>query len=288
METIETMSTSYTYKYNGLADGTAYNLRVISYDEVGNQTTSAIITQNTEKANVVPTNPTIAFSSKTTNSITVNAKSTDDDGDKLTYNLYISTSQNSGFTVKATSSATASGTQVALQATGLGQYTTYYYYVTATDGKETATSVTNSVRTYCPGTGLTCSGPFTTTTTCSKCGGVGTGKCGASLKYYSRSRTNRTKETACYSCGIMMTSDMYILNGYCPDCGTIYNYLGNNAWYHKDCCNDYTASRFTCSNTSAKCSQCSGTGKVTTNTSCSHGKTSTHSYCSHGYTSQHD
>ena len=87
--------------------------------------------------------------------------------------MYVSTTQNSGFIERATSSATASGTQVTLEATGLSQYTTYYYYVTVTDGKETATSTTSSQRTYCPGTGLTCNGPFTSVVDCKKCGGTG-------------------------------------------------------------------------------------------------------------------
>ena len=288
METIETMSTSYTYKYNGLADGTAYNLRVISYDEVGNQTTSAIITQNTEKANVVPTNPTIAFSSKTTNSITVNAKSTDDDGDKLTYNLYISTSQNSGFTVKATSSATASGTQVALQATGLGQYTTYYYYVTATDGKETATSVTNSVRTYCPGTGLTCSGPFTTTTTCSRCSGTGNISGGYHVAKFRQNPTaSYTTNRRCDACGITGKGRTNAIT--CSKCNSKFGIHLCTSCEARLIAGSYLTLYYdSASCGSGTCGNCNGTGKVTTNTSCSHGKTSTHSYCSHGYTSQHD
>ena len=286
--TVETKETSYTYQYTGLADETSYDVKVTVFDKAGNEVTSAVITQATKQANVAPSTPTTTFSSKTTNSITVTANATDSNGDKITYKLYTSTSENSGFTEKATSSSTASGSQVTLQATGLSQYTTYYYYVTATDGKATSTSATSSVRTYCPGTGLTCNGPFTTTITCNKCAGAGTGKCGTALKMYKRTRTNRTKKTACYACGGIMTSDMYRLDGYCPNCGTVYNYLGNNAWYHKSCCNDNTCSRWSCSNNNAKCGQCNGTGKVITSISCSHGKTSTHSYCSHGKTSQHD
>ena len=284
---IETTNTSYTYKYTGLTDGTTYNLRVIAFDKAGKQTPSSVITQTTKLANVAPSVPTVTFNSKTTNSINISAKATDNDGDNLTYKLYVSTAQNSGFTEKATSSAT-SETQVTLQATGLSQYTTYYYYVTVTDGKETETSTTSYQKTYCPGTGLTCNGPFSTTTTCSKCNGAGTGICNTPYKMYRKRRTNRDKATPCYACGIIMTDDMYVLDGYCPNCGRVYQYLGNNAWYHSYCCTDATASRFTCDNTSAQCSNCNGTGQVTTNISCSHGKTSTHSYCSHNRTTQHD
>ena len=170
---IETTNTSYTYKYIGLTDGTTYNLRVIVFDKAGNQIPSSAITQTTEIANVAPSVPTVTFNSKTTNSISIRAKATDNDGDNLIYKLYVSTTQNSGFIERATSSATASGTQVTLEATGLSQYTTYYYYVTVTDGKETATSTTSSQRTYCPGTGLTCNGPFTSVVDCKKCGGTG-------------------------------------------------------------------------------------------------------------------
>ena len=286
--TVETKETSYTYQYTGLADETSYDVKVTVFDKAGNEVTSAVITQATKQANVAPSTPTTTFSSKTTNSITVTANATDSNGDKITYKLYTSTSENSGFTEKATSSSTASGSQVTLQATGLSQYTTYYYYVTATDGIETATSATGSVRTYCPGTGLTCNGPFTTTTTCSSCGGEGTKTCGARLKYAGKRRTNRNIETACYACGGIMTNNMYKLEGYCPECGAEYNMLGHNAWYHSSCCNDATASRFSCGNTSARCNTCNGTGQVTTNISCSHGKTSTHSYCTHNQTSQHD
>ncbi|MCI8397260.1 MAG: hypothetical protein HFJ52_06520, partial [Clostridia bacterium] len=74
----------------------------------------------------------ITYKSKTTNSITVTAKATDAQNDKLTYTLYTSTN-NSTWTQKATSSSVSSGTEVTLIANGLTEYTYYYVKVRATE-----------------------------------------------------------------------------------------------------------------------------------------------------------
>ncbi len=125
-------------------------------------------------SNTAPVISSVSLNTKSTNSITVNAQATDADNNNLTYTLYTSTSQNSGFTQKATSAATAAGTQVTLTASGLKQYTNYYYYVTVTDGKETVQGSTSAaVRTYCPGNTEYCSGGKETTRDCTKCGGSG-------------------------------------------------------------------------------------------------------------------
>ena len=74
--------------------------------------------------------------------------------------------------------------------------------VTATDGKETVQSATKSVRTYCPGTGLICNGPFTTTTTCSSCSGTGTSSSGYHVAKFRQTPTaSYTEGRRCYACG---------------------------------------------------------------------------------------
>ena len=282
---IETTNTSYTYKYTGLTDGTTYNLRVIAFDKAGKQTPSSVITQTTKLANVAPSVPTVTFNSKTTNSIKVNAKATDNNGDNLTYKLYVSTAQNSGFTEKATSSATA-GTQVTLETTGLSQYTTYYYYVTATDGKETATSTTSSQRTYCPGTGLTCTTSYCGgTERCSSCGGSGTiygGTCTGKMLH------SKDYAGSCSIHGSRVSRRLYI----CQKCNARTDVC-------MTCCMGYGATIPCTATTTKRCSNCGGSGNITpcrhnlstahrycnhyTNTSLT-----SHNYCSHNRTSQHD
>ena len=157
-----------TYTYSGLSDNTTYTLKVVATDNAGNDVESSNITQKTPVANQAPVISSTGVNTKTTNSITINETATDADNDNITYKLYTSTSSSSGFTQKASTSST-SGTQVTLTASGLSQYTTYYYYIEAFDGKSTTKGATASVKTYCPGTGLTCNGPFTTTQSCPSC-----------------------------------------------------------------------------------------------------------------------
>ena len=115
---------------------------------------------------------TVTYNSKTTDSITVQATATDNDGDELEYTLYISETETGGYTANGTATG-AAGNTVTLTATGLKEYTTYYYYVEVTDRIAKAeTGKGANVKTYCPGTGLTCEGPFTRT--CDTCLGVGT------------------------------------------------------------------------------------------------------------------
>ena len=171
-KTTVTSNGTCTYKYTGLADDTTYNLRVIVTDKAG-KTSNKTATQKTVTANVAPVISSAAFSSKTTTSIKVTARATDANGDQLTYRLYTSTSQNGSYTQKATTTASQNST-VTLNATGLSNYTTYWWYVTVSDGQVTQTSSKQSVRTYCPGTGLTCTTslcPGTQTITCTTCNG---------------------------------------------------------------------------------------------------------------------
>ena len=99
--------------------------------------------------NVAPTTPTTSVTSRNTNTIIVNAKSTDSNGDKLTYKLYTKSASASAYTLSATSASTASGTAVNLTASNLSSYTVYTYYVTVSDGKATTTGKTVTTGTAC-------------------------------------------------------------------------------------------------------------------------------------------
>lgn len=170
-ETPRATGTSNSYTYTGLTGGESYTIKVVVTDNAGNSTTVTKV----EKTNAVPGAPTVTFNSKTTNSITVQAKSTDADGGNLTYTLYTSTSSSGNYTKSATATG-SSGSNVSLTASGLSQYTTYYYYVTVTDQISNNQSSTASQRTYCPGTGHTvsyCPGGTTGSVTCSTCNGDG-------------------------------------------------------------------------------------------------------------------
>ncbi|MCI8397096.1 MAG: hypothetical protein HFJ52_05610, partial [Clostridia bacterium] len=90
--------------------------------------TSAVI----PSANTAPVVQSVTYKEKTTNSITVTARATDAQNDNLTYTLYTSTN-NSIWTQKATSSPVSSGSTVTLTASGLSQYTYYYLKVRATE-----------------------------------------------------------------------------------------------------------------------------------------------------------
>jgi hypothetical protein len=149
-----------------------YYLHVLTQDKAGNKTETISQPITVTLPNNAPVISSVSFNSKTTNSITVNAQATDADNNNLIYTLYTSTLPSSGFTQGAASSATTSGSTVTLTASGLSQYTNYYYYVSVTDGKETIQSSTSSaVRTYCPGTGLTCPGGTTQIVACPYCDG---------------------------------------------------------------------------------------------------------------------
>ena len=88
--------------------------------------------------NTAPRIESAAFSSKTTNSLTFTARATDAENDNLTYTLYTSTDGNN-WTLKQTLSNQTAGTQVTLTASGLAEYTNYYWKVEVTDGKLSGT-----------------------------------------------------------------------------------------------------------------------------------------------------
>ncbi len=180
--TIGTEESSYlnTFNSNGqtinLTASTAgtYYLHVLTIDKAGNKIETISNPITVTAANRAPVIASVSLNKKTTNSITVNAQATDADNNNLTYTLYTSTSKSSGFTQKAKSAATTSGTQVTLTASGLSQYTNYYYYITVTDGTETVQgSTSTAVRTFCPGNTEYCSGGREESEDCSRCGGTG-------------------------------------------------------------------------------------------------------------------
>jgi len=161
IETPTTEERTQEHTFSGLNDGTPYYIRVIVTDEAGRRSTSSIVAQNTEVANIAPSKAQVSYNTKGTNYIKVNAKSEDKDGDKLTYTLrYGTSSSNLNYSTDLTNQE--QNVQVSIQTeTNLSQYTYYYWRVDVSDGKATTRGdVQSQVRTYCPGTGYTCDGPF--------------------------------------------------------------------------------------------------------------------------------
>ncbi len=186
--------TSNTYTFSGLNDGTTYYLRVVVTDKAGRTKTSSTITQATVKANTAPTKAEVSFNTKGTNYIKINAKSTDVDGDALTYTLYYGT--NSTSLTKSTPLANQTqNVQVAIQTpTNLSEYTYYYWRVDVSDGKATTQGdVQTRVRTYCPGTGRSCTG---VAYGCYSCGSKSNKTCGGST------HISGHQFTAYYKCSI--------------------------------------------------------------------------------------
>ena len=187
--------------------------------------TSGNETEDTPPANIGPVISKVALQSKTTNTITISSKATDENGDNLTYALYTSTSQNGTYTKKTTTSGTQN-TTVTLSATSLSNYTTYWWYVTVSDGEETVTSSKQSTITYCPGTGQTC-----TTTSCSGTQIVTCASCNGN-KIVTASCPGSTFGSCDYCGGI---------GGICGSCGGILNpgYTGRyNGFTCENCVND--------------------------------------------------
>ena len=290
-----------TKTLSGLTAGNTYNVYAEVYDVAGNKTTTGTINAIT---NTAPTMGTVTFNSKTTNSITVRATATDRDGDNLTYTLYVSTSLNGSYTPNGTATG-ASGSAVTLTATGLSQYTTYYYYVHVTDTIATAqSSKGQNVRTYCPGTGLTCtteacSGTQITTCTtcdgngevserctdgyvdtCSRCDGSGetSSRCdGGSSERCSTCRGSgeipcpgtpkRVSQQTGHNCPECGHAELTIDQYRCSECGT-----GGYARYCSYCgFQDDTNNH---DNYNIECPDCNGEGEIVTE-------------CEHGYTSSH-
>lgn len=249
----------------GLTTGT-YEVYVIAYDNAGNSRQSNTIEVTT---NLAPNTPTVSFSSKTTDSISVTATATDEnDGQSLTYTLYTSTSENGTYTNKGSQTATE-GTAVSLTASGLSQYTTYYYYVDVSDGIANTASSKANVRTYCSGRTHSCTPKYCSgggRRKCSKCGGSGRVKCTGTPTVY------RSVRVTC-SCGNTNAAHTYYR---CPKCGTT-----GDGGINCSACGRYDPGTNNHASATIDCSSCSG-GYISY--SCSHGRTSSHYYCSH-YTS---
>ena len=270
---------------SGLSAG-SYSVYVRAYDNAGNHRDSNTITVTT---NVAPNTPSVSLNSRSTTSLQIRAMSTDsNDGQTLTYTLYTSTN-GSSWTRKTSTSATE-GNYVYLKASGLSNYTYYYYYVNVSDGYASVdSSKSGRARTYCPGNNLTC---YTSScsgyrkNTCSTCRGTGKIPCPGVPQQTSLTTTATCpscgKNTAirktfkCYTCGVTGNSGIN-----CTSCG-----------YSVPKTNVHPSSKI-------DCTSCNGLGYK--KTSCSHGYSSSHrycshynntsrtshKYCSHGYTSQH-
>ena len=199
-----------------------------------------------------------------------------------TYTLYTSTNQGSGYTANGTASG-ASGTPVALTANNLAMYTTYYYYVTVSDGQVNTTSTIANVRTYCSGTTYTCTPSYCTdggnkNVTCTACNGTGEKKCtNTELKREQRAYYLPGEKIRCDICrsSLATAGSVWV----CEECGAeeIEYYYCEQCGYE-----DYNygvEQRFTHNN--AICTTCSGKGTITTTVTCSHGYTYAHYYCPH-------
>ena len=272
----------------GVSAGT-HSVYVRAYDNAGNYRKSNTISVTT---NVAPNTPSVSLYSRSTTSLQIQARATDsNDGQTLTYTLYTSTN-GSSWTRKTSTSATE-GNYVYLTASGLSNYTYYYYYVNVSDGYESRdSSKSGRARTYCPGNNRTCYTSYcsgSSSRTCSKCRGSGKIPCpGPVVQTHTtymtcpkcgKANAAHQNHFKCQTCGITGTSDiMHEVNG---------------CWYYSGTAtNNHSNAKITCTT-------CKGRGYTTT--SCSHGRTSSHRYCSHysyttstshrycshGYTSQH-
>ena len=226
-------------------------------------------TQEEGSTNTAPAIITNELNGKTTTSFTINANATDTDGDSLTYKLYTSTSENGTYTLAETSAVTPQNTQVTLSKTGLTQYTTYWWYITVTDGTETTTSGKQSVKTYCPGPvtttctkGYKCTNISTSSKTCETCQGSGeySGTCSGNVT--SEKTSERGSSCQCggygfkwiYRCDVC---ESYVASYICDDCGLV---LETSGPIHT-------------------CRSCNGTGDQLIYTACKHGEYSYHWYC---------
>ena len=194
-----------------------YTVGYKAIDAAGNE--SEIQYKKVTVENTAPTTPTTSVTSRNTNTIVVNAKSTDTDGDKLTYKLYTKAASASSYTLSATSASTTSGMAVNLTASKLSGYTVYNYYVTVTDGKDTTTGTTVTTGTGCSGADKTCSVSETkycsdTTPAPLPCGGTVSAS-QSSWGICSKDGTNLVVlDYTCSKCGNVGGGS------FCPKCGT--------------------------------------------------------------------
>lgn len=281
-----TSGTEVSWDVTNLSETTTYTYTVEVNDSYDTITKSATFTTGT--SNTAPVFVTNELQTRGTNSLAITAKATDAEGDNLTYELYIV--GKSG--VQATATA-AQNTSVTLTATGLTQYTTYTWYVKAKDATLSTDSDQQSARTYCSGTGLTC-----TATLCSENRKYVDILCGKTCTVTSWKANSPWDYINCPGCGARLPysatcsayryshDDHSMLIWHCKDNGWMRNDGSTIAEFNNGTCavitgqkEDYSSTCYL-HNLSGQHYECTTHNYV--------GTSSTHTYCSHGYTSQHD
>ncbi len=247
-----------------------YTIYVKAIDKAGNE---CIDTIAVTISNTGPTIESVSISSKTSSSLTISALARDNEGDALTYKLYMAqvTGSTPTYSLKATSEAIASGTAATLQATGLSNYTDYNYYVEVSDGQVETTCETQVGKTQCSGRTSYCSSAYTCNSgSRSYCNNYSQCSGGTSVRCVGGNSITRATE-GCLSCGELADIGATV----CEKCGgtvgqicTVCNKPLENCPKHP--CEHGEMEAHT----------------VTTN--CSHGYSSAHVVpCSHGYTTAH-
>ena len=244
-----------------------------------------------EKTNTDPVLQSVAYKEKGTDYITFNVRATDTDGDKLTYYVYTGTSK-TNLTRKGTLSGQTQGSTVQLKASGLNEYTDYYYRVDVYDGSVTkqGTVSSSTIRTYCPGGTkefiecTTCSGlgGYNEDTDCGTCSGKG------KIEHYGLHSWVTENTKGPFNCPTCSQQTRYIQCDRCTRCE-----LWNETRYYCSNCG-YSGSNTPsgCYLGSDPCTDCGGDGVISewvTCTSCNGEKGSWKTTeCKHGKTEQHD
>ena len=257
------------------------------------------LTAKWELQNRAPT-VTGSVTTKSTSSLTIRMKGSDEDGDKLRYRLYMDG------TKKKEEENVTQGSERTYTFNSLGEYTSHSIRLEVYDGIETGT-YSFDARTYCSGyckDTVSCHGEEQYEYVCSKCHGRKT--CDGSI-----STSGSPQSWPCYNPYEGGTAHIKSRNGnggieYCyATAGTIQYYSCSNCSATGLCitcntCSVKTSYRApTTFETSHDCSSCGGTGegdeKVATGYGpCSrHGKSGYHYYCTSnnhnyiGYSSTH-
>lgn len=296
------------YTYN-VETGKTYNLRVIAIDRAGNEETSEEV--KNIALNNAPILGEVKYNTKTTDTITVTTSAEDKDGDDLTYTIYTSENEDGIYEAKGTASGKSKET-VTLIATGLSQYTNYYYYVEVSDSIAKDVSEKANQKTYCPGSGFTCNSGYT-----ERCTSGYSEYCSGGSSTTCRGGRNEScqggSSTMCQG-GSFIACQPTAVKCPGPVSGTGTCSHGNSGGHtymscphgqsskhtvKTNCSHGYSSSHIietACSHgyyeshkVIIKCSHGYSSSHTIT-TTCSHGKTSSHTIsrsCSHGYTSSH-
>lgn len=274
---------------------------------IGNNTTDENTTGGNTTGGDTPREDTIitiancALKTITINSITVEAKATStNEKDIISYELYTATTENGAYTKQGESISQEQNKTVELTASGLENYTVYYWYVKASSIPTVESSKTRT-RTKCPGatstettiTCTTCNGRGTATYTCnggsrcSTCDSTGSIICMGTLQeeYVSLGSSvssccgsNYMFTYTCSSCGELEGRR-------CPSCGEITGIATNGITCGKtvkcpNCTNGIRPCKHGRTGThdyTDTCTPCKGKGSITvTTTGCLHGQTKEH------------